>query len=90
MLHLQGTGLENEGDTQRLLLEACADLPDKKSKEVLQMHEAMCFLQKIRLDRLQQGSLGSFGRKTHMLEFQAMASFIMTHPIWFLLASTQP
>ena len=43
MLHLQGTGLENEGDTQRLLIEACSDLPDKKSKEVLQMHEAMCF-----------------------------------------------
>ena len=55
MLHLQGTGLENEGDTQRRLLEACSDLPDKKSIEVLQMHEAMCFLQKTRLDRLQQG-----------------------------------
>lgn len=52
---LQGTGLKDEGDTQRLLTEDSADLPEKKRREVLQMHEAMCFLQKVRHDRLQQG-----------------------------------
>ena len=55
MLYTQGTGLDNEQDTQKLLTEACAGFSHTKSKEVLQMHEAMCFLQKIRLDRLQQG-----------------------------------
>ena len=57
MLHQQDTGLEKEEDTQRLLTEACSDFPDRKSKEVLQMHEALCFLQKTRLDRLQQGRM---------------------------------
>ena len=52
---LQGTGLEDEGDTQRLLTVASADLPERECREVLQMHEAMCFWQKVRHDRLQQG-----------------------------------
>ena len=52
----QGTGLADELSTRTLLEEGSADLPDRKLREVLQMHTSMTYLEDIREERLRQGA----------------------------------